>query len=778
MLGAGVVFFGYKYYSRDLPKFDDINSYQPPAASQIFAKDGTLLAEDYFERRYPVSIRKVPKHVIQAFLAAEDADFYNHPGVDIFSILRALKKNIEQGSASQGGSTITQQVIKNLLLTNEKKLERKIKEAILAFKIEKRLSKDEILELYLNQIFFGNTAYGVQAASEVYFRKDISDISIAEAALLAGLPQAPSRYSPTKNFKQAKRRQRYVISQMYQAHFISVAQKEAAEKEKLTIYHAINNKYRNAPYYASEVFRIMKEKFSEYDLSREGLKIYAAIDLKAQNYANLALQQGLREVDKRRGYRGAINNLESEADFLEKYGKSLPLEPEENKLYPGFIMEIALKSFTVSLGKIIQDINFKDISWAKKTIDQKDKVQWKKAEDLFKKGDVIEVSFNDKKEMQLDQTPLVEGAAVMLNPHNGEVLAVAGGYDFHRSVFNRVTQSLRQPGSAFKPIVYFTAIDAFGYTASTLVYDEPRTFRVGNQLWTPGNFDGKYMGVIPLRTALEKSRNLVSADIISKIGIDPVIRYARKMGITSPLGRNLSLSLGSSEVTPLELTRAYGVFPAHGYLFQSVFIDRIEDRNGNEIYNYRTKLVENSRKVADEKSTSIMAHLMQGVVQNGTGWKVKALERPAAGKTGTSNDQMDAWFVGYTPEYAAGVWVGFDVKKEIGKKETGGQAAAPVWLNMMKSYLDDKDSSALEREIKITHQEAEELGIVYQEPPKPEPAKFQIADGLDSYWVQKTSGRLSSKGTPGSILEYYLPGTSPVRKAEEDENANYWELEE
>lgn len=367
----------------------------------------------------------------------------------------------------------------------------------------------------------------------------------------------------------------------------------------------------------------------------------------------------------------------------------------------------------------------------------------------------------------LDQTPEVEGAITLLDPHSGKVLTAIGGYSYQRSVFNRATQSLRQPGSTFKPLIYLSAVDGFKYTPATIVYDQPRTFRVGDEFWTPANFDEQFMGPITLRVALEKSRNLVSVDIVSRIGIDAPIQYAKRLGISSKLGRNLSLSLGSSEVTLLELTRAYGVFAAKGVLFDSVFITNIKDRNGNILYDFEAEKLNRAQQVISPGSAFIMANMMKGVVDHGTGYRVKEIGRPVAGKTGTSNDQMDAWFIGYNPSWAAGVWVGFDLKQTIGDKETGGRAAAPIWLYLMSDFLKYQDDLAYKKLVEDSKAEADRLGIAYVAPEQLQPLDFSVPDGVDPLWIDKATGLLSDPAAPGAMLEYFIRGTEPAQSLSE-----------
>lgn len=803
LVGGGFLFWGYYYITRDLPQLSTIEDYKPAAVSKVYANDGTLIAEFFHdERRYPVKFKDVPAMVRNCFIAAEDASFYQHKGIDPQSIIRAFVKNLQTGSAKQGGSTITQQVVKNLLLTSEKKVTRKIKEAILSYRLEERFSKDEILEIYLNQIPFGNSAYGIKAAAWVYFQKQLDQLTLGEAALLAGLPKGPSKYSPIKNMKAAKRRQGYVLSQMVKAGFAKKEDADAAVNQEVVLNLAGPQNIYHAPYYVREVRTILGERWKDYNPDIDGLEIYTAVDLKAEAMAIKGLRKGLKEIDKRRGWRGPIKTMPTAdiAQFNKEYVDSLPTEIEPGEAYPALVTYVSpvRGSARVSFGDFSGSVDLKAAQWARRRLDREDHVTSIQVENSVKVGDVIEVSVeppadtptkgkeNEKEPVKeedveknkaqltlvLDQTPEIEGATVMLDPSSGKVNAIVGGYSYQRSVFNRATQSLRQPGSTFKPIVYLTAIDGYRYTPATIVYDTPRTFRIGDQVWTPGNFDEKYLGGITLRTALEKSRNLVSVDIISRIGVDPVIQYAKKLGITTKLGRNLSLSLGSSELTLMELTRAYGVFAAKGVLFDSVLVTKIVDRNGTVVYDYETEKLTNAKQAISENSAFIMANMMKGVIEHGTGYKVKAIGRPVAGKTGTSNDQMDAWFIGYTPDWVCGVWTGFDVKKEIGAKETGGAVAAPIWLYIMKDFLAYEDKLKYERLVEESKQEAERLGIEYVPPDPLEPLDFSVPDGVDPFWVDKQTGLLSSPGSSGAIYEYFIKGTEPQRASPDEEDTS------
>jgi penicillin-binding protein 1A len=780
--------WAYFYLIRDLPRLARIEDYQPPAVSRVLARDGTLIAEFFSEKRYPVKLAEVPDRVRKAFLAAEDASFYRHHGIDPVSIARATYKNLQSGNAKQGASTITQQVVKNLLLTPEKSLVRKGKEAILSYRLERRFSKDEIFEIYLNQIFFGNGAYGIKAAGKIYFHKELADLTIAEAAMLAGLPKAPSSYSPLRSRERARQRQITVLTQMRDAGFITPEEMRAAEREQPTVYPASQQNIFASPYYVGEIRRVFAEKWKDLDLDTDGLEIVTAVDPRADQLALRALRSGLRQVDKRRGWRGPIGSS-SQADYTTSYGATVV---ELDTPLPAYVRSITRGSARVLVGDKEFSLDLQEAGWAKKFLDSTEEVRFGDPAASLKPGDIIEVAFREDvkqpagadgarpRKLVLDQTPQVEGAVVLIDPLSGEVRSMAGGYDYNQSQFNRVTQSLRQPGSSFKPIVYLAAVDKFSYTPSTIVHDIPRSFRVGDTVWTPANFDEKFLGPITLRTALEKSRNLVSADIVSRIGVDAAIEYARLLGIVSPLGRNLSLSLGSSEVSPLEITRAYGVFPAKGLLFDSVFVTKITDRFGQVIYDYEAEKPHQAKRVINENSAFVLAHMMKGVIEHGTGYKVKELGRPVAGKTGTSNDQMDTWFVGYTPQWVCGVWVGFDQKKTIGPKETGGVVSAPIWLTFMRDFLNYEQVEATQHLEHEARAEAEQLGIEYRPPVVEQQLDFSVPEGVEPFWVSKHSGARSSAGAPGAILEYFVKGSEPdeYASAVSDEGSEDGEDEE
>lgn len=567
---------------------------------------------------------------------------------------------------------------------------------------------------------------------------------------------------------------------MVQAGFISRKQADEAYAEDVKAYSASTATILAAPYFVSEVRRVFSEKFPGRDIDRDGYEIFTTVSLRAQQLATAALQEGIRVVDKREGWRGPVAHFDDEpAEAYKRYLSAHGVESVEiDKPLPALVLGIEAGQVKLQVLDQVMSLTLSRGSWP----NQPDKVLR-----ALHAGDVIEVSVAATKEaatevdwgsLTLAQTPELEGALVLLEPSSGKVRALVGGYSYQRSQFNRATQALRQPGSAFKPIVYLSAVDGFHYSPSTIVDDTPRVFRVGNDVWEPHNFERNFLGHITLRKALEKSRNIVSADIIQRIGVDSVIVYAKKLGIESRLGRNLSLSLGSSEVTPLELTRAYGVIANRGMLVPSSFIDRVVDRQGKEIYSSDQQRVAQSRQVIPTQSAFIMANLMRGVIERGTGYRVRELQRPAAGKTGTSNDHMDAWFVGFTPEWACGVWIGNDVKKTIGDKETGGRVAAPIWLNFMKPFLEGLDEDRYTHLLEDAKRDAEELGIEYVKPDPIPISDFVPPDGVVGMWVNRDSGLPTSAEDPLALWEYFRDGNQPGRVSRKEATLSYLESPE
>src|SRR3989454_2430253 len=718
----------YQEITTDLPPVDQILHYKPPVTTRIYSDDGTLIGEFYVERRYLVPLERIPQHVRLAFLAAEDADFYRHRGVDPEGMARALLANLFHGHVVQGGSTITQQVVKALLLSPERSYERKLKELVLALRLEAKLSKDDILYLYLNQIYFGAGAYGVAAAARAFFDVDVSDLTIAQAALLAGLPQAPSRYDPQRHPQQAIARQHYVLERMRAESFIDAGQYEAARAERLTFTPHRPGTYLAAPWYVEHVRRLLEERYGGTAPYQLGLRVYTAVDLGMQRAAEEALRAGLTELDRRQGFRGPIRHLDPrKADaFLVRLGAGVA--PEAGRPVRAVVTEVRPAGLVVRSAADRGTLPADGLVWGRTRV----------APGSLRAGDVISVrqagrGGDSTMRFALDQEPQVEGALVAFDPYTGEVKAMVGGYDFNRSQFNRACQARRQPGSAFKPLIYAAAIE-HGYTPASIVLDAPIALDNGNQPpWMPRNYEGKYFGPTPLRMALARSLNSVTVRLVDAMGIDYVRKSLARFGLEGPLPRNLSLALGSAEVTPLELVRAYGVFATLGKRFDPIFITRVTDSDGNPLEFGHTR--PHFEPVMSPATAYVVTSMLESVVKRGTGRKAAELGRPVAGKTGTTNDTHDAWFIGFTPDLLAGVWVGFDSERSLGAHETGGHAAAPIWTEFMKQILGDRPV-----------------------------VDFPVPDGVTFAQIDPASGL---RAVPGgeSELEVFVSGTEPARYA-------------
>jgi penicillin-binding protein 1A len=700
LVGAAAMVGVYFYLSDDLPKITSLRDYHPSIITTVYSDDNRKIAEFYKERRIVVPLSSIPRQLQQAFIAAEDSRFYKHQGIDFFSIIRAFIKNIEAGTIVQGGSTITQQVTKSFLLTPERSYERKIKEAILAYRIDKTFTKEEVLYLYLNQIYLGHGAYGVEAAAENYFGKSVSQLNLAECAILAGLPQAPSRYSPFRFPERAKQRQIYVLNRMLAEGFINNTEVTEAIDVKMDIKPRRNWYIEEVPIYTEHIRRYVEKKYGREALYNQGLKIYAAVNIEMQKAARKEIEKGLRDLDRRRGYRGPETHLAPEE--IERFSDERQSILMENPLIEGatakgVIIDVNDKSgtATVRLGDARGIISIDDIRWARRPNANRSFYQdrVKKVSQVLKTGDVIQVRAIKMQEstelwdLSLEQIPDAQSALLCIEAETGLVKVMVGGRDFMESQFNRAIQSRRQPGSAFKPIIYAAALDK-GFTAASEIIDAPIVFddEVNDFTWKPKNYGKKFYGPTLLREALTKSRNVVTIKILQDIGIDYSIDYARKLGIESEMARDLSIALGSSGVSLLELVNSYAVFANQGYLVQPAFITKIEDRFGNIL----EEMNPSRERVIDKSTAYIMTSLLESVVKEGTGKRVKALNRPVAGKTGTTNDLQDAWFVGYTPQFISGVWVGYDDGRTLGKGETGSRTASPIWLGFMKTILKDK----------------------------------------------------------------------------------------
>ncbi|MGE4504117.1 MAG: penicillin-binding protein 1A [Desulfovibrionaceae bacterium] len=697
VLGAGGTWAVYKWASKDLPNFTRITDYAPALVTTVYDSDGGVLGYFYKERRWLVKLDDMNKWLPLAFLASEDNAFYDHEGVDVKSIFRAFWVNLKAGGIKQGGSTITQQVVKQLLLTNERSYERKLKEAILAYRLEKYLTKEEILTIYLNQIFLGAHSYGVEAACRSYFGKHASEVSLAEAATLAGLPQAPSRYNPFENPDAAKDRQRYVLGQMRGLGWITAEEEQAALEEEIELTSMPDPSWGKGAYYLEEVRRWLIEKYGEETVYTKGLSVYTACDPKHQAQAEQALKDGLVASAKRRGWAGAPRHVEDPV----AQGKILVEEqrtPEE--LTPGAWVTAVVDSVSgerakVRFGHLRGIIPVESVHWCRKPNPEKatDFVpSVKDVRQVLKPGDVVSASVKaapakegDPWTLNLEIVPEVQGAIVSMDPKSGEVLALSGGFDYLQSEFNRATQAKRQPGSAFKPIVYSVAIDN-GFTPASLIQDTAIVFENSDgTLWRPENYENAFYGYLSLRTALVKSKNLVTIRVAQKVGVGKIIERAKALGLQADFPYNLSVALGSAEVTLMNLCQAYTAMPRQGSWIEARLVRKVEDVWGETLFE--------SEPVAHEaispQTAFIISRLMQEVVSDGTGRRALALGRPVAGKTGTSNEERDAWFMGFAPYLLTGVYVGFDEPRPMGQFETGSRAALPIWLQYRQAVEDD-----------------------------------------------------------------------------------------
>lgn len=748
---ATAVVAGYYYISADLPKINSLMDYRPPIISKVFADDQRVIAEFFKERRIVVPLAEVPPLLVQAFIAAEDSRFYQHQGFDPFSILRAFLKNLEAGTIKQGGSTITQQVTRSFLLSPERSYVRKIKELILSYRIEKAFTKKEILFLYLNQIYLGHGAYGVEAAAQNYFGKSVKELSLAECAMLAGLPQAPSRYSPFRHPDQARQRQLYVLNRMVEEGFIAAEQAAEAREVLLDIKPRRNIYIEEVPYYTEHVRRSIEARYGTEALYTQGLQIRTAVNIGFQKTAEAEVLKGLIDLDKRQGYRGPLKSLAPEE--VEAFCRELQAELDRKPLEAGMVVRGVVvqvndtaRSVTVRLGDQQGHIGLAEMNWARKPNPDVAyaAARIKRPGEALKVGDVILVKIKENRKqdtepwrLALEQDPAAQGALLCIEAETGLVKAMVGGRDFVETQFNRALQSRRQPGSAFKPIIYAAALDrTFSdankfYTPASMIIDSAVVFedKARDQSWKPKNYRETFYGPTLMREALAQSRNVVTVKLLQDIGVDYTIDYARRLGITSDLTRTLSLALGASGVSLFELTRAYSVFANQGELVEPVFVLSVTDRDGRVLEEAQA----DRRRVIEAGTAYLMTSMLESVVQHGTGQKAKALNRPAAGKTGTTNDTYDAWFIGYTREYIAGVWVGFDDEQPLGKTETGAAAALPIWLGFMQRVLANEP-------IKV----------------------FEAPEGIVFAKIDAQTGLLPVPESHKTIFECFKEGTVPV----------------
>jgi penicillin-binding protein 1A len=769
--GAGGVLYGFYHFGKGLPEYQQLADYNPPVVTRIHAGDGHLMAEFARQKRVFVPIEAMPKPIIKAFLSAEDKTFYTHPGIDIPGIVRAMVTNVMRMGSNRrpiGASTITQQVAKNFLLTNEVSIARKAKEVILALRIERAFSKDRILELYLNEIYLGFGSYGVAAAALNYFDKSLDQLTLGETAFLAGLPKAPNNYNPVRRPQAARDRRDYVLNRMSQDGFIALtsAAVEMAKPVEVRPPSAVD--VARADYFVEEVRRELIGQYGERGLYGGGLSVRTTLNSRLQRIADSALRRGLSAYDRRHGWRGPLGQVDVKKDW-KKQLRAVRLPSDVTQWRRAAVLQISDTSVAIGFADgTAGTIPFAEMRWAR-PVDEKGKrgPRIKRPADVLTVGHIVAVetvagqvkSSKNKDETwpadtyALRQIPKVGGGIVALDPHTGRVLAMSGGFSAGLSEFNRATQAKRQPGSAFKPFVYLAALDK-GFTPSSQILDAPFVIDQGPGLgrWRPANYSNKFYGPSPLRLGIEKSRNLMTVRLAQNIGMESVVEYAKRFGVVEKLEPMLSMSLGSGETTLMRMTTAYAMLVNGGKRIRPTLIDKIQDRTGKTVFRHDQRncdacrdtewdaeeeptLPDNREQIADPKTAYQIVSMLEGVVKRGTGRRINSIGKPLAGKTGTTNDSRDTWFVGFSPDLAVGVYVGFDNPTPLGKGETGSSVAAPVFKTFMEQAL--KDQPAI---------------------------PFRVPPGLQLVRVDPGTGRPPRAGTRRSILEAFLPGTVPTRR--------------
>jgi penicillin-binding protein 1A len=753
-VAAGVML---QTFNADLPDYDSLAEYEPPVMTRIHASDGQLVAEHARERRLYLPIQAVPDLLKAAFLSAEDKNFYDHGGVDIPGIVRAVVVNMRNSGSGKrpvGASTITQQVAKNFLLSNELSYERKIKEMLLSMRIEQAYSKDKIFELYLNEIYLGLGSYGIAAASLNYFDKPVNQLTIGEAAYLAALPKAPENYNPFRNHERAVERRNWVIDRMMENGYIRVSDGEAAKASPLEVTIRPRGNYLFASeFFAEEVRRNLIDMFGSEKLYDGGLSVRTTLDPELQQLARRALHDGLIKFDQARGFRGPVSTIELGTDWGIPLAK-VPGLSDVPEWRLAVVLEagddaatIGLQPPTSASGELSADretasLPLEQMKWAKSGLTR--------VSSLLKPGDVVyvEAVADTPGTFMLRQPPEIQGSIVAMDPYTGRVLALVGGFSYAESEFNRATQAWRQPGSSFKPFVYAAALDN-GYTPSSVVMDAPIEIVSGNQVWRPENYGGKFYGPATLRTGIEKSRNVMTVRLAQDMGMPLVVEYAKHFGIYDELAPYLPMALGAGETTVLRMVTAYATIANGGRKINATLIDRIQDRFGRTIFQHdqrqcdgcdaaswsgqtEPELVDNREQVLDPMTAYQITSMMEGVVQRGTATVVREVGKPIAGKTGTTNDEKDAWFVGFSPDLVVGVFMGYDQPRPMGRGQTGGVLAAPIFTEFMQVAL-------------------------HNEPPK----EFQVPPGIELIPIDRRTGLRASGAGEDVILEAFKPGTAP-----------------
>jgi penicillin-binding protein 1A len=730
----GVSAGGYLATSMGLPSIQEIKQYKPSAGTKIYSDDDVLIGELKADKGIFVPLNAIPHNMINAVIAVEDSRFWKHKGIDYVAIARAIFKDLIHAGLREGGSTITQQLTKVMFLTPEKTLQRKIREAALAIKIEKNLDKREILELYLNKVYFGHGAYGVEMASRTYFGKSVRDITLSESALIAGLIRAPSVYSPFNDLTRAKERQQVVLDRMVEEGFIKESEKEKALRQSLYLSSMRKGMEANN-YFIEYVRKYLEDKYGVETVYKSNLRVYTTLDRKAQMLAARAVQEGLRDLDKRRGWRGPLDHRKDIDIDKEMKSKELktPVVINPGEISSGLVLKVSPREAFIKARGVVGRLSIEDARWASKVIDsKKGTVRFLKnftLPQILTPGDIVKVSIKNIRgsavRLSLEQEPNLEGALVSLEQDTGFIRALIGGYDFVKSDFNRALYARRQPGSAFKPIIYAAALD-HGFTPSSIIMDEAVTYPGGDRgNWKPENYDHKFYGPTTLIEALTYSRNVVTVKLVDAIGINNLLDFARNVGIQGDMPRDLTIALGSVSVSPIELASCYSVFANNGMKVTPIAIKYITDSKGRILESNEPE----SEEVISPQTAFLITSMMEDVVKYGTGWKAKELGRPVAGKTGTTNEYRDAWFVGYTPELVTAVWVGFDDMRSLGPQETGARAASPIWTLFMKNYLTG------------------------------DPEDFPVPDGVVPEVIDPATGLLSRDGS--GITEYFRAGTEP-----------------
>ncbi len=780
VVAVGGIIYILNQYGKDLPDYTQLANYEPAVVSRIYAGDGSLLSEYAKQKRLYIPISAVPPRVIQAYLSAEDKNFYNHGGLDYFGLMRAVVTNVKNsftGGGKVGASTITQQVAKNFLLSGIQTYERKIKEAILSYRIEKAFTKDQILELYLNENYLGYGSYGIAAAALSYFNKSLDQLDLDEVAYLAALPKAPSNYHPIRKYERAVGRRNWVLKRMYVEGYITEEEKIAAQAKPLVTASRDKTRTFKAEYFTEEVRRELKSMYGDKELYEGGLFVKTSLLPEFQIIAERELKKGLITYDRRHGWRGPLAHVTYNSDepsSLEQLGK---LNVFLSKDIPVGIKtwQLALvtkvdeqKALIILVDGNRGDITLDKVKWARPWL-KKERLgpKVKKVTDVLKTGDIIVVEditkvikdelteINTFRSFGLRQIPEIDGSLIAMDPHTGRILAMVGGFDFQRSEYNRATQAKRQPGSAFKPFVYTVALEN-GFTPSSLILDAPFVIEQGYGLgkWKPQNSSNKFYGASTLRLGLEKSRNLMTVRLAQYLNMDGIIEIAERLNISHDMPNVLSMALGAGETTLLKLTNAYGMIVNGGKKITPTLIDRIQDRHGKTIFRHDQRpcidcraekwahqtypeIPDNREQLIDPVTSYQMVSMLEGVVQRGTGIRIKALGKPYAGKTGTSNDSFDTWFIGFSPDLVVGIFAGFDKPRSLGKREEGASVAVPIFRDFMRDAT--KNSAVI---------------------------PFRIPQGVRLVRVNPKTGHIASAGEKNTILEAFRQGSYPIKKGE------------